>query len=41
VDYMRASYFDPSLTLRSQSNIRSAASIAYSFLRRSRIRRLA
>jgi opacity protein-like surface antigen len=41
VDYMRASYFDPSLTLRGESNIRSTASIVYSFLRRWRTRRLA
>ena len=40
VDYMRTSYFDPSLTLRGQSNIRSTASIVYSFVRRSRTRRL-
>jgi opacity protein-like surface antigen len=41
VDYMRTSYFDPSLTLRGQSNIRSTASVVYSFVRRSRKRRLA
>jgi opacity protein-like surface antigen len=41
VDYTRTSYFDPSLTLRGQSNIRSTASMVYSFLWRSRRRRLA
>jgi hypothetical protein len=40
VDYMRTSYFDPSLTLRGQSNIRSTATIVYCFARRSRRRRL-
>jgi len=40
VDYMRTSYFDPALTLRGQSNIRSTASIVYSFVKRSRRRRL-
>jgi hypothetical protein len=30
VDYMRTSYFEPSLRLRGQSNIRSTASIVYS-----------
>lgn len=40
VDYMRTSYFDPALTLRGQSNIKSTASIVYSFVRRSRGRRL-
>jgi|HubBroStandDraft_6_1064221.scaffolds.fasta_scaffold02838_12 opacity protein-like surface antigen len=39
-DYMRTSYFDPTLTLRGQSNIRSTATIVYSFVRRSRRRRL-
>jgi hypothetical protein len=41
VDYIGTSYFDPSLTLRGQRHIRSTASIVYSFLRRSRARRLA
>jgi opacity protein-like surface antigen len=40
VDYMRTSYFDPTLTLRGQGNIRSTATIVYSFVRRSRKRRL-
>jgi len=39
LDYMRTSYFDPSLALRGQSNITSTASIVYSFVRRSRRRR--
>ena len=39
-DYVRTSYFDLSLTLRGQSNIRSTASIVYSFVRRSRRGRL-
>lgn len=41
VDYMRTSYFVPTHTLRRQSNIRSMATIVYSFVRRSRSRRLA
>jgi len=40
VDYMRTSYFDASSALRGQSNIRSTASIVYSFVRRSRRRNL-
>lgn len=40
VDYLRTSYFDPTLALRPQNNIRSTASIVYSFERRSRRRRL-
>jgi len=40
VDYMRISYFDPSLTLRGQSNARSTATIVYSLVRRSRRRQL-
>jgi opacity protein-like surface antigen len=40
-DYVRTSYFELSLTLRGQSNIRSTASIVYSFVRRSPRGRLA
>ena len=40
VDYLRTSYFDPTLALRPQNNIRSTASIVYSFERRSWKRRL-
>jgi hypothetical protein len=40
VDYMRTSYFDPSLSYRGQNNLRSTATIVYSFKRRSGRRRL-
>jgi opacity protein-like surface antigen len=40
VDYMRTSYFDPSLSFRGQNNLRSTATIVYYFERRSRKRRL-
>ena len=36
VDYLRTSYFDPSLTLRGQNNFRTTAAIVYGFERRSR-----
>jgi opacity protein-like surface antigen len=41
VDYMRTSYFDSTLALRGQGNIRSTVTILYSFVKRSRKRRLA
>jgi hypothetical protein len=41
VNYLRTSYRDPSPTLRGQSNIKSTASIVYSFVRRLGSRRLA
>jgi hypothetical protein len=39
VDYMRTAYYDPSLTIRGQSNIRTTANIVYFFGRRSVKRR--
>ncbi|MHB8502858.1 MAG: hypothetical protein ACYDCG_01030 [Candidatus Acidiferrales bacterium] len=39
VDYMRTTYFDPSLTLRGQNNIRTTAAVVYYFQRRSHRRR--
>ena len=36
VDYLRTTYFDPSLTLHGQNNFRSTASIVYCFEKRSR-----
>jgi opacity protein-like surface antigen len=41
VDYMRTSYFDSTVAVRGQSNIRSTVTILYSFVKRSRKRRLA
>lgn len=41
VDYMRTSYFDSTLALRGQGNIRSTVTILYSLVKRSRKRRLA
>jgi len=38
LDYMRTSYFDPSLRLRGQSNFRTTATVVYYFARRSRSR---
>lgn len=40
VDYMRTSYFDSTIAVRGQSNIRSTVTILYSFVKRSRERRL-
>jgi hypothetical protein len=39
VDYMRTAYYDPSLTLRSQNNIRTTVNVVYFFGRRSVKRR--
>lgn len=36
VDYLRTSYFNPSLTLRGQNNLRSTATMVYCFEKRSR-----
>lgn len=38
VDYMRTSYFDPSLRLRGQSNFRTTATVVYYFAKPSRSR---
>ena len=40
VDYVRTSYFDPSLSYRGQNNLRSTATIVYCLKRRPRRRRL-
>ncbi len=36
VDYMRTAYFDSSLSIRGQNNIRTTATVVYYFGRRSR-----
>lgn len=41
VDYMRTTYFDSTAAVRGQGNIRSTVTILYSFVKRSRKRRLA
>ena len=39
VDYMRTAFYDPSLAIRGQNNIRATASVVYFFGKRSRMRR--
>lgn len=39
VDYMRTAYYDPSLVIRGQSNLRTTAAVVYFFGKRSRTTR--
>jgi opacity protein-like surface antigen len=39
VDYLRTAYFDPSLVIRGQNNIRTTAAVVYYFGKYSRVRR--
>jgi opacity protein-like surface antigen len=39
VDYLRTAYFDPSLVIRGQNNLRTTAAVVYFFGKHSRVRR--